>query len=111
MARRSRSPASKSASCFWVGRSPLIRSQVTSSKQLSLASTSTGIPRYSSRAFLPSRKLTADLAAGTSSRPGRNSVSVLMGASGAAGGGGWGGVWWWLYIWWLVRGGEGGGRE
>ena len=34
------------------------------------ASTSTGMPRYSSTAFLPSRKLTADLAAGTSSRPG-----------------------------------------
>src|SRR4051812_19215746 len=38
------------------------------------------MPRYSRRAFLPSTKLTADSATGTSSRPGRNlsgSIGVL----------------------------------
>ena len=77
MRRWWRSWSSKSASSRCVGRSPLSSSQAVSSKQLSRASVSTAMPRYSSRARLPSMKLTADSATGTSARPGRNSISLM----------------------------------
>src|ERR1700730_16796751 len=78
MRRWPRSGSSTSASSRCVGNSPRSKSHEDSSKQLSRASVSTAMPRYSRRARLPSMKLMADSAHGTSASPGRNSISLMV---------------------------------